>query len=79
VQEDLQYLSSRAVRAVLAPGAQVTVEPPPTSTEHLQPPARFSTEQDPTGTGMGERLPEFSAQVGGHKILKVRDGLPTSC
>jgi hypothetical protein len=48
------------------------VEPPPTSTEQQQ--EQHSTEHGSTtaATGMGERLPEFSAQVGGHKILKVR-------
>ncbi len=55
---------------------QFTVEPPPTSTEQQQ--EQHSTEHGSTrvgaaaaATGMGERLPEFSAQVGGHKILKV--------
>jgi hypothetical protein len=56
---------------------QFTVEPPPTSTEQQQQ-EQLSTEHGCTtvgaaaaATGMGERLPEFSAQVGGHKILKV--------
>jgi hypothetical protein len=55
---------------------QFTVEPPLPSTEQQQ--QQHPTEHGSTrvgaaaaATGMGERLPEFSAQVGGHKILKV--------